>query len=152
LPVIAKLTPNVTDITAVAQAVASAGADAVSLVNTYQGMAIDWERRRPVLGNVTGGLSGPAIKPLALCAVWKVAQAVEIPIIGIGGIACLDDVMQFLVAGATAVQIGTASFYDPGLANRLVDQLEACLAELEIDSVTDIVGTLDSTPLATTGH
>jgi dihydroorotate dehydrogenase (NAD+) catalytic subunit len=152
LPVIAKLTPNVTDITAVAQAVASAGADAVSLVNTYQGMAIDWERRRPVLGNVTGGLSGPAIKPLALCAVWKVAQAVEIPIIGIGGIACLDDVMQFLVAGATAVQIGTASFYDPGLANRLVDQLEVCLVELELDSVTDIVGTLDSTPLATTGH
>ena len=152
LPVIAKLTPNVTDITAVAQAVASAGADAVSLVNTYQGMAIDWERRRPVLGNVTGGLSGPAIKPLALCAVWKVARAVEIPIIGIGGIACLDDVMQFLVAGATAVQIGTASFYDPGLANRLVDQLEACLVELGLESVTDIVGTLDSTPLATTGH
>ena len=152
LPVLAKLTPNVTDITLIARAAAEAGADGLCLINTLLGMAVDWRARRPMLGNDMGGLSGPAIKPLALCAVWKVAQAVEIPIIGIGGIACLDDVMQFLVAGATAVQIGTASFYDPGLANRLVDQLEACLVELELDSVTDIVGTLDSTPLATTGH
>ena len=151
LPVIAKLTPNVTDIVSVAAAVAGAGADAVSLVNTYQGMAIDWKRRRPVLGNVTGGLSGPAIKPLALCAVWKVARAVEIPIIGIGGIANLDDVMEFLVAGATAVQIGTASFYDPGLASRLVDELEACLLELGVESVSELVGTLDAAPVSGAG-
>lgn len=148
LPVIAKLTPNVTDIVSVAGAVAEAGADAVSLVNTYQGIAVDWRKRRPVLGNVTGGLSGPAIKPLALCAVWKVARAVRIPIIGVGGIAGLDDVMEFLVAGASAVQIGTANFYDPGLASRLVGQLDDCLAGIGVDSVTEIVGTLSSSPEA----
>ncbi|MEC7555819.1 MAG: dihydroorotate dehydrogenase [Planctomycetota bacterium] len=146
LPVIAKLTPNVTDIVSVASAVAAAGADAVSLVNTYQGMAIDWRRKRPVLGNVTGGLSGPAIKPLALCAVWKVARAVDIPIIGVGGISCIDDVMEFLVAGASAVQIGTASFFDPGLSSRLMVELDACLADLGVDSVTEMVGTLDGEP------
>lgn len=143
LPVIAKLTPNVTDIVAVAQAVADAGADAVSLVNTFHGMVIDWRRRRPVLGNTTGGLSGPAIKPLALCATWKVANAVDIPVIGIGGIATIDDVMEFLVAGATAVQIGTASFYDPGLAGRLVSDLQKCLQTLGVESVEDVVGTLE---------
>ena len=152
LPVIAKLTPNITDIVSVAAAVCEAGADAVSLVNTYQGMAIDWKRRRPVLGNVTGGLSGPAIKPLALCAVWKVASAVKIPVIGVGGIASVDDVMEFLVAGATAVQIGTASFYDPGLASRLVAELEACLVEQGVESVSDLVGTLDAVPVSDTSH
>ncbi len=152
LPVIAKLTPNVTDIVSVASAVASAGADAVSLVNTYQGMAIDWRRKRPVLGNVTGGLSGPAIKPLALCAVWKVSRAVDIPIIGVGGISCLDDVMEFLVAGASAVQIGTASFFDPGLSSRLVLELDACLADLGVNSVTEIVGTLDGEPADPAGE
>jgi len=146
LPVIAKLTPNVTDIVSVASAVAAAGADAVSLVNTYQGMAIDWRRKRPILGNVTGGLSGPAIKPLALCAVWKVARAVDIPIIGVGGIACIDDVMEFLVAGASAVQIGTASFFDPGLSSRLMVELDTCLVDLGVDSVAEMVGTLDGEP------
>jgi len=152
LPVIAKLTPNVTDIVSVATAVCEAGADAVSLVNTYQGMAIDWKRRRPILGNVTGGLSGPAIKPLALCAVWKVAREVEIPVIGVGGISNVDDVMEFLVAGATAVQIGTASFYDPGLASRLVSELDACLSELGVESVADVVGTLDAVPVGDASH
>src|SRR5690606_1248965 len=128
LPVIAKLTPNVTNIVEVARATAEAGADAVSLVNTFQGMAIDWRKRRPILGNVLGGLSGPAIKPLALRMVWQVAKHVDVPVIGIGGIQSLDDVMEFLVAGATAVQIGTANFYDPGLAGRLVDQLCETLA------------------------
>ena len=151
LPVIAKLTPNVTDIISVASAVAAAGADAVSLVNTYQGMAIDWRRKRPILGNVTGGLSGPAIKPLALCAVWKVSNAVEIPIIGVGGIACIDDVMEFLVAGASAVQIGTASFFDPGLSSRLAGELNTCLSELGLDSVAEIIGTLDGAPAVSVG-
>ena len=152
LPVIAKLTPNVTDIVSVASAVASAGADAVSLVNTYQGMAVDWRRKRPVLGNVTGGLSGPAIKPLALCAVWKVSRAVDIPIIGVGGISCIDDVMEFLVAGASAVQIGTASFFDPGLSSRLVVELDACLADLGVNSVTEMIGTLDGEPADPAGE
>ena len=142
LPVIAKLTPNVTDIVGVAHAAAEAGADAVSLVNTYQGMAIDWKKRQPILGNVTGGLSGPAIKPLALCAVWKVSTAVDVPVIGVGGISSIDDVMEFLVAGASAVQIGTASFYDPGLSSRLVDELETVLSDQQVGSVQEIVGTL----------
>ena len=151
LPVIAKLTPNVTDIVSVATAVAEAGADAVSLVNTYQGIAVDWRKRKPVLGNVTGWLSGPAIKPLAVCAVWKVACKVDIPIVGVGGISCLDDVLEFLVAGASAVQIGTANFFDPGLASRLVGELDHCLCELGVESVGDIVGTLESAPVATNG-
>jgi dihydroorotate dehydrogenase (NAD+) catalytic subunit len=123
-PVIAKLTPNVTQIVPIAQAVAQAGADAVSLVNTFQGLAVDWRRRRPILGAGTGGLSGPAIKPLALRCVWQVARAVNVPIIGVGGIASLNDVMEYLVCGASAVQVGTANFYDPGVAARLVDELE----------------------------
>ena len=119
IPVIAKLTPNVTSVVPIAQAVADAGADAVSLINTFQGMAVDWKKRRPVLGNVLGGLSGPAIKPLALRIVWQVSQAVKIPIIGIGGIQSIDDVMEFFLVGATAIQVGTANFYNPGLANQL---------------------------------
>ncbi len=140
-PIIAKLTPNVTDIAAIAQAAAEAGADAVSLVNTFQGMAMDWRRRKPRLGNILGGLSGPAIKPLALRCVWQVAQKVEIPIIGIGGIATLDDVMEFLVAGASAVQIGTASFYDPTVTSRLKVELPAALKELGAGGVAEVVGT-----------
>jgi dihydroorotate dehydrogenase (NAD+) catalytic subunit len=142
LPVIAKLTPNVTDITAIAQAAAEAGADALSLVNTFQGMAIDWRKRKPILGNTIGGLSGPAIKPLALRCVWQVAQKVKTPLIGIGGIQSLDDVLEFLVAGASAVQIGTANFYNPGLSSRLVDELAAALAAEKVACVSDIVGTL----------
>lgn len=142
LPVIAKLTPNVTSVIPIAQAVADAGADAVSLINTFQGMAIDWKKRQPVLGNVLGGLSGPAIKPLALRIVWQVANAVKIPIIGVGGIQCLDDVMEFIVAGASAVQIGTANFYNPGLANQLVDELLAVVQQEQVGSLSELVGTL----------
>jgi dihydroorotate dehydrogenase (NAD+) catalytic subunit len=144
LPLIAKLTPNVTDIVPIAQAAADAGADAVSLVNTFIGMAIDWRKRRPILGNITGGLSGPAIKPLALRVVWQAARHVRVPIIGIGGIATIDDVMEFLAAGASAVQIGTANFYDPTVSVRLVGQLPAALNEVGAKSVTDVVGTLET--------
>jgi len=145
IPVIAKLTPNVTSVVPIAQAVADAGADAVSLINTFQGMAVDWKKRRPVLGNVLGGLSGPAIKPLALRIVWQVSRAVKIPIIGIGGIQSIDDVMEFFLVGATAVQVGTANFYNPGLANQLIRELPAALQTLGADSVAEIVGTLNTT-------
>ena len=144
LPVIAKLTPNVTNIVDIAQAAADGGADAVSLVNTFQGMAINWRKRKPVLGNIIGGLSGPAIKPLALRMVWQVAKKVQIPIIGVGGICNLDDVMEFLVAGASAVQIGTANFFDPTLATRLVGQLDEVLEQEGLQSVSEIVGTLQT--------
>lgn len=144
LPVIAKLTPNVTRIVPIAEAAADAGADAVSLVNTFVGMAIDWRRRRPILGNVTGGLSGPAIKPLALRAVWQVARAVKIPIIGIGGITTIDDAMEFLLAGASAIQVGTANFFRPTAATDIVRQLPAALASLGAKSPSDIVGQLVS--------
>ena len=140
LPIIAKLTPNVTDVASVAQAAAEAGADAVSLVNTFLGIAIDWKRRSFRLGNGTGGLSGPAIKPLALRVVWQVAKKVRIPIIGIGGIANIDDVMEFLHAGASAVQMGTVNFYDPTAAQRVVDELPSALATIGANKVTDIVG------------
>jgi dihydroorotate dehydrogenase (NAD+) catalytic subunit len=139
---IAKLTPNVTSVVPIAQAAAEAGADAVSLINTFQGLAVDWRKRCTVLGAGLGGLSGPAIKPLALRIVWQVAQAVDVPIIGVGGIQSIDDVMEFLVAGATAVQIGTANFYNPGLAGRLVDELDRTLGEIVCDGVNDVVGTL----------
>jgi dihydroorotate dehydrogenase (NAD+) catalytic subunit len=142
LPLIAKLTPNVTDIAVIAEAAAEGGADAVSLVNTFVGMAIDWKRRRPILGNITGGLSGPAIKPLALRMVWQVAQRVKIPILGIGGIATLDDVMEFLVAGASGVQLGTVNFYDPTAAVRIVEQLPTALRELGAACVAEVVGRL----------
>jgi dihydroorotate dehydrogenase (NAD+) catalytic subunit len=142
LPLIAKLTPNVTNIVPIARAAADGGADAVSLVNTFVGMAIDWRKRRPILGNVTGGLSGPAIKPLALRLVWQVARAVPIPIIGIGGITTIDDVMEFLVAGATAVQIGTANFFDPTVSTRLVEQLPDALSTVGATSVREVVGTV----------
>jgi dihydroorotate dehydrogenase (NAD+) catalytic subunit len=141
-PLIAKLTPNVTDIVPIAQAAADAGADAVSLVNTFIGMAVDWRRRRPVLGNITGGLSGPAIKPLALRLVWRIARQVPIPIVGIGGISNIDDVMEFLVAGASAVQLGTANFYDPTVSQRLVRELPQALKELGAASVHEVIGTL----------
>jgi dihydroorotate dehydrogenase (NAD+) catalytic subunit len=144
LPIIAKLTPNVTNIVPIAQAAAEGGADAVSLVNTFVGMAIDWRKRKPILGNNTGGLSGPAIKPLALRLVWQVARNVRIPIIGVGGIRSLDDVMEFLVAGASAVQIGTANFFDPTISARLVDELTATCAEMGISRIADFIGTLTS--------
>ncbi|GAA5504892.1 dihydroorotate dehydrogenase [Novipirellula caenicola] len=142
VPILAKLTPNVTRIADIAQAAADGGADAVCLINTVLGMAVNWRTRKPMLGNGMGGLSGPAIKPIALRCVHQVASAVKIPIIGIGGIASIDDVMQFLVTGASAVQIGTANYYDPTVSTRLVDQLPAALAEINASSVSEIVGTL----------
>jgi dihydroorotate dehydrogenase (NAD+) catalytic subunit len=142
LPVIAKLTPNVTDIVAVARGAAAGGADAVTLINTLQGMAVDWRRRKPLLGNVIGGLSGPAIKPVALRCVHQVHRAVGIPIIGVGGIMSIDDCMEFFVAGASAVQIGTASFAEPIVSSRLLDELPAALAEAGGASLAEIVGTL----------
>ena len=142
LPILAKLTPNVTNVTAIAQAAADGGADALALINTCLGMAIDWRGRKPRLGNVLGGLSGPAIKPIALRIVYQVAQAVDIPIVGIGGIASVDDCMEFFVAGASAVQIGTASFYRPTVTMEILEQLPTALAELGAESVADVVGTI----------
>jgi dihydroorotate dehydrogenase (NAD+) catalytic subunit len=142
LPILAKLTPNVTDIAQIARAAADAGADALSVINTVQGMAVDWRRRRPLLGGVLGGVSGPAIKPIALRCVYQVARAVQVPVVGIGGIATIDDVMEFLIAGASAVQIGTANFYNPTVSMRLLDDLPAALAEAGVSSVRDLVGSL----------
>ena len=142
LPVVAKLTPNVTSIVEIAQAAAAGGADAVTLINTVQGMAIDWRKRKPILGGVLGGLSGPAIKPVALRMVYQVAQQVDIPIIGVGGISNIDDVMEFLVAGASAVQIGTANFYNPQLAGQLADQLTEILAAEGCSHISELIGTL----------
>jgi dihydroorotate dehydrogenase (NAD+) catalytic subunit len=141
-PIIAKLTPNVTSIPEIALAAAAGGADALSLINTCLGMAIDWRRRRPLLGGVMGGLSGPAIKPIALRAVYQAAQSVKTPIIGIGGIAAIDDVMEFLVAGATAVQLGTVNFYNPKASIEVLDALPAALATAGVTRVADVVGTL----------
>ena len=144
-PILAKLTPNVTNIVEIAQAAEAGGADALSLVNTCLGMAVRWRERRPVLGNVLGGLSGPAIKPIALRIVYQVAKAVKIPLIGIGGVATIDDVMEFLVTGATAVQIGTANFYNPKASMQILDALPAALAELDAKSIAEVVGTLKAT-------
>ncbi|MCA9191166.1 MAG: dihydroorotate dehydrogenase [Planctomycetales bacterium] len=142
LPILAKLTPNVTRITDIAQAAADAGADAVCCTNTVLGIAVDWRRRRALLGNTLGGLSGPAIKPIALRCVYQVACAVKIPIVGIGGIANLDDVMEYLAAGASCVQVGTANYYDPTVSQRLVTELPNALQELQITSIKEAVGTL----------
>jgi dihydroorotate dehydrogenase (NAD+) catalytic subunit len=143
LPILAKLTPNVTDIAEIARAAEAAGADALTLINTCLGMAVNWRRRQPVLGNVLGGLSGPAIKPIALRIVYQVAKAVKTPLVGVGGIATIDDVMEFLVAGATAVQVGTANFYNPKASIEILDALPAALAELGANSVGEVVGTLE---------
>jgi len=142
----------VTSIVSIAEAAAAAGADAVSLVNTFQGLAVDWRRRRPILGAGFGGLSGPAIKPLALRAVWQVSRAVRIPIIGVGGIASIDDVMDYLVCGASAVQVGTANFYDPGVAERLVDQLERLMEAEGWSDLRDVIGTLKPPDAANRPH
>jgi dihydroorotate dehydrogenase (NAD+) catalytic subunit len=142
LPVLAKLTPNVTSIAEMARAASDGGADAISLINTVLGMAVDWRKRRPLLGNVVGGLSGPAIKPIALRCVYQAARAVNTPIVGIGGIASVDDAMEFFVVGASAVQIGTANYYDPTVSTTIIDKLPAALAEAKVTSVGDLVGTL----------
>lgn len=140
-PVIAKLTPNVTDIVSIARAALEGGADALSLVNTLRGMAIDWRRRRPVLGGVTGGLSGPAIRPVALRMVWEVCSAFpDVPVLGIGGISTADDVLEFLAAGATAVQVGTANFVEPAVSGQLLDDLPVRLQEAGIRRIRDLIG------------
>jgi dihydroorotate dehydrogenase (NAD+) catalytic subunit len=145
LPIIAKLTPNVTDIVPIAAAAAEAGADAVSLINTIKGMAVDWRRKRPILANDIGGLSGPAIKPVALRMVWEVARALRgYPVIGIGGIASAVDALEFLVAGASAVQVGTATFYNPTASETILDELPRLLEQAGIAAVGDIIATLRS--------
>ncbi len=141
-PIIAKLTPNVTDIRLIAKAASAGGADALSLINTCLGMAVDWRRRRPLLGNVMGGLSGPAIKPIALRAVYQAASVVDTPIIGIGGIATVDDCLEFIVAGASAVQIGTANFYNPLAMMQILDELPERIASVGASSVAELIGTL----------
>ena len=142
LPVIPKLSPNVTDITVCARAACDAGADALSCINTVLGLVVDVETRRPRLAFGTGGLSGPAIRPIAVRMVWQVARAVRIPVIGIGGIACASDVLVFLIAGARAVQIGTANFVDPGIYARVLPEIEAYLTRHRLTDVNEIVGTL----------
>ncbi|MBV5316878.1 MAG: dihydroorotate dehydrogenase [Desulfobulbaceae bacterium] len=142
LPVIVKLSPNVTDIVAMAQAVEQSGADAVSLINTLIGMAIDARTRRPRLANIIGGLSGPAIKPIALRMVWQVASTVSIPVIGIGGIGTAEDAIEFLLAGATAVQIGTANFYNPGATEQILTGIEHYLRQQGETSIRAIIGSL----------
>jgi dihydroorotate dehydrogenase (NAD+) catalytic subunit len=142
LPVIPKLSPNVADISVFARAAADAGADAISCINTLLGLAIDVETRRPRLGFGTGGLSGPAIRPVAVRMAWQAARAVKIPVIGIGGITTAQDALEFLIAGCRAVQIGTANFVDPGLYPRVLDELRGYLERHRLEDVGDVVGTL----------
>jgi dihydroorotate dehydrogenase (NAD+) catalytic subunit len=139
---IAKLSPNVTDITQIARSVEDAGADALSLINTLTGMVVDVDRRRPVLANITGGLSGPAIRPIAVRMVWQVSQASSLPIIGIGGIASARDALEFIIAGATAVEVGTANFVDPAITLAIIEGMERYLEAHGISRITDLVGTL----------
>ncbi|MDR3590580.1 MAG: dihydroorotate dehydrogenase [Negativicutes bacterium] len=140
LPVIVKLSPNVTDIAEIAQAVEAAGADAISLINTLVGLAIDINTWRPVLGNVTGGLSGPAVKPVAVRMVWQVARAVKIPVIGMGGISCAEDAVEFLLAGASAVQVGAANFVNPRAVSEVAHGLADYLTRRGLNHVSQLVG------------
>lgn len=140
---IVKLSPNVTDVVAMARACEDAGADALSLINTLTGMAIDLNRRRPVLANITGGFSGPAIKPIALRMVWQVARAVKLPVIGIGGIMSATDALEFILAGATAVQVGTASFINPGAAQRIAVEMEEWLIANNVADIKSLIGALE---------
>ena len=140
LPLIVKLSPNVTDVVEIALAVESAGADSISLVNTLKGMAIDIRKRAPLLGNTSGGLSGPAIKPVALHMVYEVAKVAGIPLIGCGGISCAEDALEFIMAGATAVQVGTASLGTPGVGLSILEGLERFMLEANVPRVTELVG------------
>ena len=142
LPLIVKLSPNVTDITVIAKAVTDAGADAVSLINTLSGMAIDIKTRRPKLANIIGGLSGPAIKPVALKMVWQVAKTIKLPIVGIGGIMTHEDAIEFMIAGASAVQIGTANFIDPTSSEKIIDGLKLYCEQNSIRNINEIVGSI----------
>ena len=141
--VIVKLSPNVTDIVAMAKAVEEAGADAISMINTLTGMVIDINTRKPLLGNITGGLSGPAVKPIAVRMVWQVAKAVKIPVIGLGGISNAADAVEFLLAGATAIQIGTANFIDPAISAKVASGIEDYLIRHGFSSVKELVGALE---------
>ena len=143
-PVIVKLTPNVTDITAIAAAVEDAGADGIALINTLLGMAVDSATRRPVLGNITGGLSGPAVKPVALALTWKVANRVAIPVIGMGGITTVQDAIEFLLVGASAVQVGTATFVNPQAAPEIVDGIADYCQTHGIARISELVGALET--------
>lgn len=142
---IVKLSPNVTNISEIALAVEAEGADSISVINTLLGMAIDAEKRKPVLSTITGGLSGPAIKPIALRMVWQVAQSVKIPVIGLGGISNATDAIEFMLAGATAVQVGTANFVDPQVMIKIIDGMEDYLLRHNISDINDIIGALDVT-------
>ena len=140
LPILVKLTPNTSDIAKIAMAVAEAGADAISLINTLKGIAIDIARRRPLLGNVTGGLSGPAIKPVALYMVYEVAGAVDVPVIGCGGITTASDAIEFIMAGASAIEVGTASFTNPRAPLDVLEGIEQFMRQEGIDNLTDLIG------------
>jgi len=142
LPLIVKLSPNVSDIVVMAKAAENGGADALSVINTLVGMAIDIKSQRPLLANITGGLSGPAIKPVALRMVWQVAQAVDIPVIGIGGIMNAQDALEFFIAGARAIQIGTANFIDPAISVKIIEDIKDHCEKNEISDVNSIIGTL----------
>lgn len=139
---IVKLSPNVTDITEIARAVEAEGADSISMINTLLGMAIDVEKRRPVLSTITGGLSGPAVKPIALRMVWQTAQAVKVPIIGMGGIASATDAVEFLLAGASAVEVGTYNFVDPSVTTQIVDGIEDYMHRHGFTDIQDLIGAL----------
>ena len=139
---IVKLSPNVTDITEIARAVEAEGADSISMINTLLGMAIDAEKRRPVLSTITGGLSGPAVKPIALRMVWQTAQTVKVPIIGMGGIASATDAIEFLLAGASAVEVGTYNFVDPSVTTQIVDGIEDYMRRHGFTDIQDLIGTL----------
>jgi dihydroorotate dehydrogenase (NAD+) catalytic subunit len=141
--VIVKLSPNVTDITEIAESAVDAGADSLSLINTITGLAIDINTRRPRLANITGGLSGPAIKPVALRMVWQVAQKVKVPVIGVGGIFTPEDAVEFFIAGASAVQIGTANFVNPGASVDVIEGIEKYLEERNISSLSEIIGAIE---------
>jgi dihydroorotate dehydrogenase (NAD+) catalytic subunit len=143
VPVMVKLSPNVSDVTLVARAVEAGGADSVSLINTLIGMAIDLETRKPVLANVIGGLSGPAVKPVALRMVYQVAQVVNIPVIGIGGIDCTEDALEFLLAGASAIQVGTANFVNPRVSEDIVEGMNSYVKTNRLDSIRDLIGALE---------
>ncbi len=141
-PVVVKLSPNVTDVAAIARAVEAAGADALSLINTAVGMSIDVRTRRPRLANLTGGLSGPAIKPIAVRCVFQAFRAVKVPLIGIGGIATVEDALEFIIAGAQAVQVGTANFYDPSASMKIVRGLAAYCEQQGLENIGQLVGTV----------
>lgn len=142
--VIVKLSPNVTDITVMAKAVEEAGADAISMINTLTGMVIDINTRKPLLGNITGGLSGPAVKPVAVRMVWQVAKAVKIPIIGMGGITCAEDAIEFMLAGATAVAVGAYNFVDPSALKVVADGIADYMKKHNIEDVNELVGALQA--------